>query len=261
MNCSDIDKYINGYIEKTLSSSEIIALNEHLSQCEDCQLIMQQYEALDNLFNSGDLIEPPETLAIEIQSMIAKVSEVNKKEKKNSTTNYSLKKGILQIAASFLLFLGGYYFGFYQNNNATRRVLNDLSSENTSIKKSLTLALIDNKSASKRVKAINLTSEISTTSNQVINALIKRMNYDENINVRLAAIEALGQNSKLPVIKNSFIQRLKKENTPEIQIGIIQALKNVKDKNVVRAMQDLMEEKDVSPIVKKYIKFELSNTI
>ena len=71
------------------------------------------------------------------------------------------------------------------------------------------LAMIENQSPSKRIQAVSFTENFIKPDVKILEALIERMQYDGNINVRLAAAEALSEFPESDIVKEAFIEALK----------------------------------------------------
>ena len=66
-----------------------------------------------------------------------------------------------------------------------------LTHEVGELKEMVMLSLLEKESASDRLRAVSLTSEMNQVSDNVSKALFMTLNSDPNVNVRLAALEAL----------------------------------------------------------------------
>ncbi len=91
---------------------------------------------------------------------------------------------LLSIAASLLLlvFAMGWYFGS-----------NDDAEERLAATRTLMLELMQDKSSSTRMRAATVSLDVAVADPEVIAHLGKMLRTDENTNVRLAALDALGR--------------------------------------------------------------------
>jgi HEAT repeat protein len=123
------------------------------------------------------------------------------------------------------------------------------------------LALLENKSASKRIRGIQYIEEFSQPDPEIVKALVMRMLNDENINVRLTAVNVLQRFIASETVKNGYIKALEIEKDPSIQITIIQLLVKIQEKKALKPMQKLLELNETHSFVKEEIKAILSNII
>lgn len=87
-------------------------------------------------------------------------------------------------------------------------------------------------------------------SKKVIKLLIKTMNQDSNVNVRLAACEALYQFKDHQEVRKAFIHALGAQTDPLMQLTLIEIVVKLKEETAVPKLQQLMHQEDLLPIVK-----------
>ncbi|MDX1628686.1 MAG: hypothetical protein R3345_08300, partial [Fulvivirga sp.] len=112
----------------------------------------------------------------------------------------------LQWAYTLILLAVGVGLGYFlKPESNTDAQLKNLSAQVTTMKEMMMLNLLEEESTSDRLKAVNLTSEMPEVSRKVTNALLKTLNNDENVNVRLATIEALYPYAEDPQVRQGLI--------------------------------------------------------
>jgi HEAT repeat protein len=87
------------------------------------------------------------------------------------------------------------------------------------------------------------------------------MQFDTNINVRLAAAEALAKYSDIEMVKTAFIDALSTEKDPSLQIAIIHFLVKTQEKRALDPMQKLLEQPDTPDYVKAEVNSGMSQII
>ncbi|MGV3540840.1 MAG: HEAT repeat domain-containing protein [Rufibacter sp.] len=87
-------------------------------------------------------------------------------------------------------------------------------------------------------------------SKKVIRQLIKTMNQDNNVNVRLAATEALYKFNDQPEARKALIQALGNQTDPMMQVTLIEMVISLKEKTAIPHLQRLTGQDDLLPIVK-----------
>jgi len=117
-------------------------------------------------------------------------------------------------------------------------------------KKLLALSLLQQNSASDRIKGVNISLHETNMDDQILNALIDRMNLDKNINVQLKAIEGLVQFGENKIVITAFIKALTNQKSPEVQIAIIEALVTLKVKDAYPQFQEILRDKETIDAVK-----------
>ncbi|WP_210489663.1 HEAT repeat domain-containing protein [Rufibacter aurantiacus] len=87
-------------------------------------------------------------------------------------------------------------------------------------------------------------------SKKIIKLLVKTMNHDGNLNVRLAACEALYQFKDHKEVRKAFIHALGTQTEPLMQLTLIEMVVKLKEATAVPQLERLMHKEDLLPIVK-----------
>lgn len=164
-------------------------------------------------------------------------------------------KSLCQLAAAVALLAIGYWLGTVQpatpadeqlaGNTVQSRQLAQIQREVEEMK-----SLLTQNSPSQRIKAVNHVQESPRADDELIQVLIQTMHFDENINVRMAAIQALLHFKDRPLVRNALIQTLHIQTDPNVQLQLIDGLVEMGDKKAVPEMQDLLKDKELQEVVK-----------
>ena len=92
-------------------------------------------------------------------------------------------------------------------------------------KQQVLLASLHDFTGPQKIEAVYSISQSGQSGDALIDALVATMNSDKNINVRLAAINALtGMMDKNPRVKKELIRSLSLQDNSLLQISLIQVL-------------------------------------
>lgn len=105
-------------------------------------------------------------------------------------------------------------------------------------------------SASERIKLISKVSGQIGAGKDVIGSLIQSLNNDNNVNVRLAAAQALYQYAEIPEVRLALVQSLQFQDNPNMQVTLIDMLVKLHEKRALQPMQVMLLRKDLNPIVR-----------
>lgn len=258
MECKDVEYHIVDFIDKQLSQDKAIAIENHIATCSECKLAYDETAVLIRDFENETTEEPSAALRSNFYSMLEEEKQMQDHKVVQLHPKSGLKwKSAFQIAASFLLLFIGYYFGDFASRERADAEIAILINQTDELKENVMLAMLDNNSASKRIQAVNYSEDIKRPDEKVTIALINSMHNDSNINVRLAAAEALSRYSDLEIVKKVFIEALSTEKNPSLQISIIQFLAKTQEKRAIEPMQKLLEQ----PEIPEYVKAEVNNGI
>ena len=119
------------------------------------------------------------------------------------------------------------------------------------------LSLLENPSASERLRAVSYTEEISNVNAQVTDALLRTLNEDPNINVRLVTLEALIKYSGQHKVREELIRSIANQESPIVQSALADIMIRLQEKRSVSAFKHLLEntrnDNPVKPKIEKTI--------
>jgi HEAT repeat protein len=128
--------------------------------------------------------------------------------------------------------------------------LTDLKKEVKEMKEAMLLSLLNEESASDRIRAVSYVDEISNPDPKIIHALINTLNSDKNLNVRLAAINSLAKFSGNPLVIDSLIASLSSQTEPMLQIVLINMLTDQKQTRAIEPIKAIISNKQTIQPVK-----------
>jgi len=264
MEKNHIKELLSEYLDGLLNDLQRDKVEAHLKECDSCSKELEELRLLFEAIKKEPLITPSETirthffeqLEAEKQSSSKVVSINTSIRNKNNWPNT-----ILKIAASIALLIGTYFFGKQQQSQASNVQIAQLTNETLTFKQTAMLSLMENKSASRRIQGVNYIEEFEQSDDAIVMALANRMLYDENTNVRAAAVEVLEKYTNSEKVKDTFIEALKTEKDPGIQIIIIQTLGKIQERKAAIPMKELLDREETQPFVKEQIESVLTTII
>ena len=123
------------------------------------------------------------------------------------------------IAALLLVTLGIDQFN-YHNSLKTQR----MNGEIAQLKEMLALTLIRQNTATDRIDGVVMASDLNSPEPALIDELIRMLNADPSVNVRLAALKSLEPLSENPVIRKSLIQAIEQQSSSLVTLNICKVL-------------------------------------
>jgi HEAT repeat protein len=128
-----------------------------------------------------------------------------------------------------------------------------LSQQVTDLKEMMMLSLLEKESATDRLKAVSLTQDMDQVSNKVTLALLETLNNDSNVNVRLAALDALKAYAKESAVREELIRSIAKQESPLVQLELAELMAALQAKSSVKELEKLLQDKNTPKEVKKKI--------
>jgi HEAT repeat protein len=98
---------------------------------------------------------------------------------------------------------------------------------------------------------VNVLDQKKKSDPEVIKALINTLNFDDMVNVRMKAAQALSTFSEDSMARKALINSLSTEQSPEVQITIIEILVELGDKRAVPTLRSVSEDQKLMDFVRE----------
>lgn len=101
----------------------------------------------------------------------------------------------------------------------------------------VTLSLLQQQSASERLRGVSWAYRAEPSDTEVLDALVAAVNHDTNVNVRLAAVDALRTFGANGAAREAVKQALSGETAPIVQVALIDLLVDLKETGAAPQLQ------------------------
>ena len=125
------------------------------------------------------------------------------------------------------------------------------------MKQTLAVSLLEQPSAAERLRGVSMSTSLENPDAALLQALLHTLESDPNINVRLAAVDALYLFYDHPQVKEGIINALSSESSPIIQVALIDLMVNMQERRAVESLRNLIQTKTINPDVKKHAELGL----
>ncbi|MDX1627256.1 MAG: hypothetical protein R3345_01080, partial [Fulvivirga sp.] len=195
------------YIEGNLSGELGEFVEKYINKSAANRKEYESLQATIALLEQDRQLEPDSSLRS--QFMDALNQAIAEEKEVQETKHHFLgnpSRQIWQVAAAAAILIigvmGGMWYMQNKNNEAQMRAL---QKEMESTKQMVMMALENQHSASQRMMGVNASYDIKEVDHDIVNALVKTMNEDDNVNVRLAAVNALAKFSDSSQVRQALI--------------------------------------------------------
>lgn len=249
----DFEKRILEFLDGSMSEEEKKDFLENLNQYGYEKEEILELRELNKDIADFPVPEPSEEMSQRFHSML----EHAKYEKQfNSQGIQSLIDVLAKIFTSRIAFNPAFFviiipisiaFGMWISSNAIYdKKINNMSSEITQMKEVMMLTMLEQPSATERIKAVNLTNDLNEVDEKIIHALVKTLNSDPNVNVRLVTIETLYHYAENPIVREELIKSIALQDSPLIQIALADIMVALQEKKSIKEFNKLLEKKDLN---------------
>jgi hypothetical protein len=252
MEQNKIEELIEKYNAGLTDPSEVLQLEGLI---EEGKVDLTQLRSLERLDNQLTAVEAPTTSLVLDDKFYAMLGKEKKKMESPYFSFPVLSWSWLapRLAFSALLIIVGFAGGYFLNSGNGSDV-KILTQEVADLKETMMLSLLEKESATDRLKAVNLTSEMDNVSTKVTDALFKTLNSDPSVNVRLAALEAITPYSRIGKVREGLIRSIAQQDSPLVQVALADLMAQMQEKKSVTEFDKILRSEKTPADVKKKIK-------
>ncbi|HET9487022.1 MAG TPA: HEAT repeat domain-containing protein [Chryseosolibacter sp.] len=254
MTKEEIERLIDRFHSGEATDSD----RKEIEQLLEASVIsLEDIEEFTSLENQITRLEPPAPSAALDHHFYEMLSREKGRVQPSSWRNFFSLEFTPKLAlASLTLILGiaaGYFLRSFPESPADRQIL-ALSQQVSDLQELMMLSLLEKGSATERLKAVTLTQEMSDASRKVTDALIQTLNQDENVNVRLAALEALKPYATDSKVREALVRSIRSQESPLVQISLAELMVGLQEKSAVKEFEKIVESDKTPSEIKDKIR-------
>ncbi len=250
--------WLTFYLDGQLDKEQEREVEAHLNTCPSCSEELQEYKALLMAFDDEKNALPDPALEVRFYENLENMTFTEPESPFARQGHTSRRRfplfPVLKAAAGIALLIGAFMLGRWGADKIPVDNTAISLEETATPEPSAIFSLAEDRSASKRIQAVHYLEEITSPDAPVLDALIRRMLLDENMNVRRTAVDALEKFKTHKKVTEAYLHALETEKNPAIQIAVIQILIGIREKKAAPAMRQLMDQEDTKSFVKEQIR-------
>lgn len=112
------------------------------------------------------------------------------------------------------------------------------------------LSMLQDQSAGSRLRGVTYSIEMAQPDNQVLQSLLYALNNDENVDVRLATVDALEKYAGDPNVRGALVDSVARQESPLVQVALMDLLVHLNDKEALPALQRLASDPQADETVR-----------
>ncbi|MFK8061081.1 MAG: HEAT repeat domain-containing protein [Polaribacter sp.] len=263
MDYKEFENTIVDYLSDNLSSERKKEFELFLEQNPESQ---KEFKATKLFWNvdSEKIPEPTSKMDMDFYSMLkAEEEKENKVSLLTKFQNFLTIKPVKQFAYTLAILTIGFFVGngFNKGDNLSDEKIEFAQKETQDVRSQLVLTLLDQPSANKRLQAVNEVNKLNDVTETVLKALFSTLNNDENVNVRLSAVEALKKYTAIPLVREGLIKSIIHQNSPLVQMELADLMVVLQEKKAVKSFEKLIDKEDVNTSAKEKMKESIQSII
>ena len=263
MQCEEVREQFADYVIDQLQEPTATRLLEHLSSCASCRAEAEELKSLWTTLGMIPAEEPTPQLRSRFQIMLEAyehgLDQASRKSLLASFNSWLTGWWPRRPALQFILSLGLLILGVVigrQIQTATvpagqpNNEVAELRGELTQMRQMVALSLMQQQSASERLKGVNWSYQLQQPGGEVLAALLNTLMHDSNVNVRLATVDALRQFGDRPVVRRGVIEAMTRQESPMVQIALIDLAVDLHEKESIATLRQLTQDQKTDDAVR-----------
>jgi anti-sigma factor RsiW len=263
MKCDEIREKSADYLAGELDERSLAEVRAHLGDCPSCRDELESLSAIWTKLGVLPKEQPSGALRSRFYEMLEAYKKGLAKDRERQGLGQALSRWIeqflprkpaYQLALALVLMAAGLGSGYLLNvrpRSAARQEMAGLKSEVDDMRRIVAVSLLKQASPSERLMGVSWSAKIDRPGDEIIQALIETLNDDPNVNVRLAAVDALYLFYDHPEVKKGLIESLSGQTSPLVQLSLINLLVEIRERRAVEALERLIQDEKLNPKVKK----------
>lgn len=259
------EKYINlvtGYLQNDLNPDQQKKIDKLIESGEIDLLHLKEMEMTLGKMDSIDTPKPSSAMRDRFYTMLEEEKQaqsVSWSHKLNAWVDEQKQRFQLRyVVYATAVFLAGLMIGdLYAPISNQDEQIDQLMSEVSQMREVMMISLLDNSSPTERLRAVNISHEIRSVDERVVNALLKTLNNDSNVNVRLAAVDALTGHANNPTARSGLINSIANQQSPIVQASLADAMLALQERQSIDEFKKLLARDELDSNVRN----KLENTI
>jgi hypothetical protein len=249
MQCTDLGPQMLEYLAGTLPDDRLAEIRAHLAECAACR---DEMDATAELWNELGAAPSPRAESARMRARFdaALQGYIDGQTESRVVTGAAFRRPAwqwqpwVQFAGAAAVLLIGIGFGRFLPASAPQPNADIalLREELRDTRQMVMLSLLQQPSASERLKGVNTSSQLEQPGTEVVTALLDTLRRDPNVNVRLATVDALRRFGSREVVRKSVVDALPQQESPLVQIAMVDFILETAGPEAKSVLQRLAED-------------------
>ncbi len=261
MKCKHIKTKFSDFLIGDIDQKSKEEIQQHLTACSSCR---EELETLSETWTKLGVLpeeEPSDRLRPRFYAMLEAYKQGFEQEKRAPRSSRVFngwleswwpRRPVFQFTLALMLLGVGLTLGYFFTSGVhSRTEVAQLRQEIQSVRQSLAVSLLDQPSAVERLRGVNWSARLEHPNQETLQALLSTLNRDPNVNVRLAAVDALYLFYNYPVVREGLLHSFSKQTSPLVQVALIDLIIEMRERRAIESLKQLIKENTLNPDVKQ----------
>lgn len=272
MSCEAMQERLTARLSGELGASELVELECHLADCAHCAAEAKVVEELWRALAEPREPVPSARMRARFEAMLTgelrptspvplpfterSPRQPSLASAREASQSGGLGRRFLALAAMLLVGLGLGYLTFGRRGGDVA----DLKREVGDLHEMVALSLLERGSVSERLQGVSYGREFSAGDDKIVRALFTRLLEDPNVNVRLAALEALRPLARREDRREELVAAVSRQDSPLVALSLIDLLLESGTAAARHDLEQLLANPKLDPAVAGYLRDRLGRS-
>jgi hypothetical protein len=223
-------------------------MERHLDGCPTCRAEAGSFAETWLLLGAIDSPAPDSA------RMRARLDVIVDAHEHGRASAWRVQRHLLLTAAAAALVAIGFVIGHHTAalgpGSAPAPEIAAMRTEMHDLREMVSLSLMQQQSASERLKGVSWSGELDRPSSAMVTALLDTLMHDPNVNVRLATIDALERFASQDEVRRGAIQAVDRQVSPLVQIALIDFMVKEHERESIGTLRRLSQDPQVDTAVR-----------
>ena len=274
MNCETAQDLVLESLTGRLPEDDVRALASHQEDCAACRDAAAELGSLWSDLRAMPQLEPSPALRARFYTMLeseqraaglaATVAPAGPRPAPSVglaaafsewLSRWWPQRPAIQFAVAAACMVLGIFSGKLLTNRSARDTeILRLQQEVASTRQMVALSLLQQPTTGARLQGVDWTYRVDGGNAEISTALLRVLDEDSSIHVRLAAADALKQYLAAPEVRQGLVATLPRQSSPLVQIAVIDLLVASRDRESAGALQKLADDELLNQDVRQRAK-------
>ena len=229
------------------TTDEQAEVERHLAECAACRAESASLTHLWDTLGALGPAGPDAAAAARMRNRLDAMLAVNAGGERSRRVLHALQA----VAAIAVLALGlaiGRYTAAPPPSPSSE--INVMRQELQDLRHMVTLSLMQQQSATDRLKGVSWSGQIDAPRNDIVQALLDALANDPNVNVRLASLDALERFADREVVRRAAVDAVQTQMSPLVQIALIDFIVKTGERESLDVLKRIADDPQVHEAVR-----------
>ena len=263
MTCEHFCELLPAYCEQRLTARDAAFVREHMDLCTNCRADYEMWQKLASLPTQ----EPSPASRSRFEYMLNAYQEGRwEKNGRGERANWwtawwrSAFAPPLASALAACLLLVGFIIGehYSTSHQPSNPQIASMQAEVTTLRQLVALSLLEQQSASQRLQGVTYSTQVERPDPEISSALLHALRFDNSVDVRLAALDALKRYKDDRQIRAGLLSALQDQQSPLVQIALIDLFVEMREPSAKEGFRRIEQDTKMNPAVRQRAQWGIS---